>query len=67
MAVFSKINISLFGCQWADTHETQAATQARDEALDDLQEWMGDFVSIARIALEDQPQYIEMLGIVESN
>jgi len=45
--------------------EAQAATGARDEALDALQAWMSDFVAIARIALEDQKQLLEVLGVVE--
>jgi hypothetical protein len=51
--------------QLKEKGEAQTATQLRDEALDALQEWMGDFISVARIALEDQPQYLEMLGVVE--
>jgi len=41
----------------------QAATRARDEALDGLHRWMRDFLAIARIALADQPQRMEQLGI----
>ena len=51
--------------QLKEKGEAQSATQLRDEALDALQEWMGKFIAVARIALEDQPQYLEMLGIVE--
>jgi hypothetical protein len=45
--------------------EAQDATQARDAALDALDDWTGDFVAIARVALEAQPQYLEKLGVVE--
>jgi len=51
--------------QLKEKGEAQAATQARDAAFDDLQDWMSDFVAIARIALENDSQLLEMLGIVE--
>lgn len=51
--------------QLKEKGEAQAATLARDEALDELQEWMSDFVTIARIALENEAQYLEILGIIE--
>ena len=44
--------------------EAQDATKARDMAIDELQEWYSDYIEIARLALNDQPQYLEMLGIV---
>lgn len=44
--------------------EAQDATQARDTALDELDEWMSDFLAIAHVALEDQPQLLEKLGII---
>lgn len=54
-----------FNTQLKETGEAQVATQQRDEALDDLQEWMSDFTAISRIALEGESQYLEVLGIVE--
>lgn len=44
--------------------EAQEATRKRDQALDALDEWMSDFVAIARVALEDRPQHLEKLGVV---
>nr|WP_319397978.1 hypothetical protein [uncultured Carboxylicivirga sp.] len=45
--------------------EAQTATKDRDKAVDELQEWYSDYIGIARLALAEQPQYLEMLGIVE--
>lgn len=54
-----------YAVQLKEKGEAQNATPVRDDAFDDLQEWMSDFVGIARIALEAQPQYLEILGIVK--
>lgn len=47
-----------------ESGESQDATNQRDEAVAELEEWMSDFRAIARIALEDQPQMMEVVGIV---
>ena len=45
--------------------EAQAATQKRDVALDGLQDWLSDYLAIAKIALEDDPQLLEGLGVLQ--
>jgi ribosomal 30S subunit maturation factor RimM len=45
--------------------EAQQATKIRDEAIEDLEDWLHPFIKIARIALEETPQYMEKLGILE--
>ncbi|MEM0941615.1 MAG: hypothetical protein AAF600_19240 [Bacteroidota bacterium] len=47
--------------------EAQQFTVTRDEALDHLDEWMAEFKELAKIALEDQPQLLEVLGILQRN
>lgn len=43
--------------------EAQDATEKRDARADELDRWMADFKQVARIALEDNPQWLEKLGI----
>lgn len=50
--------------QKRDKGAAQQATQARNMALRQLTRWHRDFMKIARIALEDEPQRLEQLGIV---
>lgn len=45
--------------------EAQAATQKRDKALDELQDWLSDYLAIAKIALEEEPQLLEGLGVLQ--
>lgn len=46
-----------------ETSEAQAATAKRDEAIDALHDWCRNFYKIAQIALADEPQLMEKLGI----
>jgi hypothetical protein len=43
----------------------QQATQKRNEAFDELCDWFSDFRAVARVALYDDPQLLEALGIVK--
>jgi hypothetical protein len=42
--------------------EAQDATKQRDASLDAMDAWMSDFKAIARVALEDNAQWLEKLG-----
>lgn len=43
--------------------ESQEATKEKDKALAELEEWMSDFYMVAKIAMEEQPQLLESLGL----
>jgi hypothetical protein len=43
--------------------EAEEATRHRDQSLRELQAWMREFRTIARLALRDNPQLLEALGI----
>lgn len=43
--------------------EAHKSTKKRDEAFDEMNAWVMDFVEIASIALESKPQYLEILGV----
>ncbi len=44
--------------------EAQDNTEQRNKAMKELDEWMRDFYQVAKIALKDNPQLLETLGIV---
>ena len=56
---------ALLAAQHKEKGEAQAISVARDQAFDQLQEWISDYIAIARVALEQDPQLLEVLGIVE--
>ncbi len=44
--------------------QAQVATQDKNNAINDLELWMRRFMRIARVALDENPQQLEMLGVV---
>lgn len=44
--------------------ESQASTQARDEKIDELAKWVSNLRAVAKVALADDPQQLEKLGIL---
>ena len=49
--------------QEREKSEAQKATEQRDVAMDALDGWMSDFINIARVAFEDDPQQLEKLHV----
>ena len=47
--------------------QAQVATQAKNKAVSELHIWMRRFFRIAKIALDDNPQQLEVLGVVVAN
>ncbi|KAB8140023.1 hypothetical protein F8S13_25430 [Chloroflexia bacterium SDU3-3] len=43
--------------------DNQKATELRDAAIDELDDWVEDFVQVAKVALRDDRQLLEALGI----
>jgi hypothetical protein len=53
--------------QAKETGEAQAATQARDKKIDELDKWLSGFRAVCRIALDENRQKLEELGILVLN
>ncbi len=47
--------------------ESQDATKAKDSVFAELDDWMSEFYAVAKIALEDNIQLLEALGIIIRN
>jgi len=47
--------------------ESQDATLQKDDVFSELEDWMSEFYAVARIALEDNIQLLEALGIIVRN
>lgn len=56
---------TLYSKQLEKKGEAQQSTLERDRAFDDLTNWYSDFRAVARIALYEKPQLLEVLGIVK--
>jgi hypothetical protein len=44
--------------------DAQEATQARDKKIDELAKWISDLRAVVKVALADNPQQLEKLGIL---
>lgn len=47
-----------------ERNEAQEATRDWDAVMDDMDEWYSDFITIARYAVVDRPELMELLGVV---
>ena len=50
--------------QKKETGDAQISTQKRNEAMDKLENWFSEFIEVARIAVDDEPEMMEMLGVL---
>lgn len=44
--------------------EAQEVTEARDKKIDELAQWISDLRAVAKVAMADDPQQLEKLGIL---
>ena len=56
--------LALYDQQSRCKAEAQHTTEQRNRAMKELDTWMREFFLIAKIALKDEPQLLEMLGLV---
>ncbi len=54
----------LYLTQKKEIGEAQVATEERDKKLVELERWCADYRAVARIVFEDNPQMLEILGII---
>jgi len=54
-----------YQAQLKESSEAQRATRDRDAAIDELDDWMSDFLAVAKILLALEPEYLERFGIVD--
>ena len=47
--------------------EAKSATERRDDCLAELRGWLSDFRAVAKIALDEDPQRLESLGILQQS
>ena len=47
--------------------ESQDSTKQKDATFGNLDDWMSEFYAVARIALEDNIQLLEALGVIVRN
>lgn len=50
--------------QQQEKGEAQEATKIRDDAFEQLDEWLSDFFTVVRLALHDKKQLLESFGVV---
>ncbi|MFQ5641005.1 MAG: hypothetical protein ACE5IR_23760 [bacterium] len=51
--------------QESNLSEAQQVTRDRDIAMDSPDDWMSDFIGVSQIALTQEAEYLERLGLVD--
>ncbi len=62
---FGTVNYSrdLSGCDWSIVDKAATMGKLNNAALAKLDDWMKDFIAIARIALKDHAQLLKVLRV----